>query len=126
MLKEIKSAQAPAAVGPYSQAIRAGDFVFVSGQLPLDSVSGTIHSADPSVQARQCLTNLKAIAEEAGIELSATVKTTVLLTDISSFEAVNSVYREFFCAPFPARACYEVSALPKGAMVEIEAILFAS
>lgn len=119
----ISTADAPGAVGPYSQAIKVGNLLFVSGQLPIDPVTGGFNSDDAVEQAEQCLKNMAAIAREAGTELSKTVKTTVLLTDLGDFAEVNRVYAEFFSEPFPARACYEVKALPKGAKVEIEAVI---
>ena len=119
----VTSPQAPAAVGPYSQGIKLGDLLFVSGQLPLDPVSGKIVEGDASAQARQSLTNLQAIAQEAGAALTDAVKTTVFVTDIKDFPAVNQVYAEFFAAPFPARSTVQVAALPLGAAVEVEAII---
>ncbi|AIC29999.1 endoribonuclease L-PSP protein (plasmid) [Rhizobium etli bv. mimosae str. IE4771] len=123
MITAISTADAPGAVGPYSQAIKAGNLLFVSGQLPIDPASGEFNSDDAVKQAEQCLKNMAAIAKEAGTELSKTVKTTVLLTDLGDFAEVNRVYAQFFSEPFPARACYEVKALPKGAKVEIEAVI---
>lgn len=122
MLK-IETENAPSAIGPYSQAIVYGGVLYVSGQLPLSPESGVLVEGDAAVQARQCLRNIQSIAEAAGISTKKTIKTTLLLTDLSSFAAVNAVYEEFFTEPCPARACYEVSALPRGALVEIEAIL---
>ncbi|MDJ0933274.1 RidA family protein [Breoghania sp.] len=118
----VETSDAPAAVGPYAQAIRTGDLLFVSGQLPIDPATGEFAPGGAVEQARQSLKNLAAIAEAAGSDLSKCVKTTVLLTDLGSFGAINEEYAKFFTAPFPARACYEVSALPKGALVEIEAV----
>ncbi len=123
MIAAISTQSAPGAVGPYSQAIRTGDLLFVSGQLPLVPATGAFVSDDTVEQARQCLENIAGIAKAAGTDLSKTVKTTVLLTDLGDFAAVNEVYTGFFAAPFPARACYEVKALPKGARVEIEAVI---
>ena len=123
LIAEIATPDAPAAVGPYSQAIRTGGLLFVSGQLPLVPATGAFVSDDAVEQARQCLENIAAIARQAGADLSRTVKTTVLLTDLGDFAAVNEVYAGYFSKPFPARACYEVKALPKGAKVEIEAII---
>ncbi|WP_394690612.1 RidA family protein [Hoeflea sp.] len=119
----IDTANAPAAIGPYSQAMRIGDLLFVSGQLPIDPATGEFASADALGQMRQCLKNIAAIAEAAGTDLSRTVKTTILLSDLSGFAELNEEYGKAFQAPFPARACYEVSALPKGALVEIEAVI---
>ncbi|EOH4915772.1 RidA family protein [Pseudomonas aeruginosa] len=123
MIYKISSPNAPSAVGPYSQAIRTGDLLFVSGQLPIVPATGQFCSDDAVMQARQCLENIAAIAHQAGTALTNTVKTTVMLTDLSEFAPVNEVYAEFFSEPCPARACYEVKALPKGAKVEIEAII---
>lgn len=120
---EVKTERAPEAVGPYTQARRAGDLIFVSGQLPIDPATGIFNSEDAAQQARQSLKNIKAIAEAAGTDIASTVKTTIFLTDLSNFAAVNEVYAGFFEAPYPARACVEVSALPKGAKVEIEAVI---
>lgn len=119
----IDTPNAPAAIGPYSQAMRIGDLLFVSGQLPIDPATGEFASADALGQMRQCLKNIAAIAEAAGTDLSRTVKTTILLTDLSGFAELNEEYGKAFQAPYPARACYEVSALPKGALVEIEAVI---
>ena len=123
MLQPISSTEAPAAVGPFSQAIRSGQFLFVSGQLPIDPATGAIVSDDQVLQLRQCMANIAAIAKEAGTSLATTVKTTVLITDMSKFGALNEEYARFFNAPYPARACFEVSALPKGAQVEVEAVI---
>jgi len=123
MITAISTADAPGAVGPYSQAIKTGNLLFVSGQLPIDPATGEFNSDNAVKQAEQCLKNMAAIAKAAGTDLSNTVKTTVLLTDLGDFAEVNRVYAEFFSEPFPARACYEVKALPKGAKVEIEAVI---
>jgi len=123
MITAISTADAPGAVGPYSQAINTGNLLFVSGQLPIDPATGEFNSDNAVKQAEQCLKNMAAIARQAGTDLSKTVKTTVLLTDLGDFAEVNRVYAEFFSTPFPARACYEVKALPKGAKVEIEAVI---
>ncbi len=120
---EVKTERAPEAVGPYAQARRAGGLIFVSGQLPIDPATGIFNSEDVAQQAGQSLKNIKAIAEAAGTDIARTVKTTIFLTDLSTFAAVNEVYAGFFEAPYPARACVEVSALPKGAKVEIEAVI---
>ncbi len=122
---EIRTEAAPAPVGPYSQAIRLGEFVFVSGQIPLDPKTGEIVPGEIEDETRQVLTNLKAVLEAAGSALSCVVKATVYLTDIRLFPRINAVYAEAFDAdPAPARATVEVSALPLGARVEIDAIAF--
>lgn len=122
-MSPIDTPNAPAAIGPYSQAMRAGDLLFVSGQLPIDPATGEFASEDAVGQMRQCLKNIAAIAEAAGTDTSKTVKTTILLTDLSGFAELNEEYGKAFQPPFPARACYEVAALPKGALVEIEAVI---
>lgn len=123
MITAVATSEAPSAVGPYSQAIKTGNFLFVSGQLPLDPMTGEFNSDHPVQQAEQCLRNLAAIAEASGTSLANTVKTTVLLTDLGDFAEINKVYARYFAEPFPARACYEVKGLPKGAKVEIEAVV---
>ena len=118
----IHTPNAPAAIGPYSQAVQAGNMLFVSGQIPVDPATGSFAGEDIATQTRQSLTNVKNILEAAGFCLSDVVKTTVLLADIADFVAMNTIYAEFFTAPCPARACFAVKDLPKGALVEIEAI----
>ena len=118
----ISTTAAPAAIGPYSQAIEANGTVYVSGQLPIDPATGEFAPGGIQAQARQSLTNMKNILAEAGMTMQNVVKVTVLLADIADFAAVNEVYAEFFSAPFPARSAFQVAALPKGAGVEIEAI----
>lgn len=117
----ISTPHAPAAIGPYSQALDLGDLVFVSGQIPVDPATGAMA---PTVeeQARQSLANLKAILAEAGLSMSQVVKTVIFLADINDFAAVNAVYAEAFREPFPARSCVQVAAIPKGAKLEIECI----
>lgn len=122
-MKPISTTQAPAAIGPYSQAVRsAAGLVFVSGQLPIDPATGAFPEGGVEAQTRQSLTNAKAILQEAGLDLSHVVKTTVFLADMGDFAAMNAVYCEFFAAPFPARSAVAVKTLPKGALVEIECI----
>jgi 2-iminobutanoate/2-iminopropanoate deaminase len=123
-LERVNTENAPAAVGPYSQAIKAkGTPVFISGQLPLDPKTMKFNSeTDVSLQTEQCLVNMKAILQAGGLEMNNVVKTTILLKDMGDFAKVNKVYATFFQEPFPARACYQVAALPLGAMVEIEAV----
>ncbi|MBQ2402584.1 MAG: RidA family protein [Prevotella sp.] len=118
----ISTTAAPAAIGPYSQAIEANGTVYVSGQLPIDPATGEFAPGGIQAQARQSLTNMKNILAEAGLTMQNVAKVTVLLADIADFAAVNEVYAEFFSAPFPARSAFQVAALPKGAGVEIEAI----
>lgn len=122
----ISTSGAPAAVGPYSQAVRANGFLFCSGQLPLDPETGEIVGGTPAEQAGRCLENLKTVCEAAGASLNDVVKTTVYTTDLGQFGAINEVYAGFFSgAPDepPARAAVEVKALPRGAQVEIEAVV---
>ena len=122
MKEAIHTAQAPAAIGPYSQATRANGFVFVSGQLPVDPATGSFAGADVTAQTRQSLQNIQSILAEAGLGMDAVVKTTVFLQNMGDFAAMNEVYAAFFTGACPARAAVQVAALPKGALVEIEAI----
>ena len=124
MKKVISTTNAPAAIGPYSQAIEANGFVFASGQIPVNPATGEVPEGIEA-QTRQSLNNLKAILEAEGLSMSNVVKTTVLLSDIANFAAMNGVYAEFFSAPYPARAAFQVAALPKAALVEIEAVAVA-
>ena len=119
--KAIETSKAPGAVGPYSQGIHAGDFIFVSGQLPANA-EGVLIIDDIAAATRQSLENVNAVLSAAGARMDDVVKATVFLTDMGDFSAMNKVYGEFFSDPFPARACIEVAALPKGAKVEIEVI----
>ena len=121
MKEEIKSTAAPGAIGPYSQAIKAGGFIYVSGQLPINPATGEM-PADIKAQTRQSLSNVKAILEAAGTSMENVVKSTVFLADMSLFGPMNEVYAEFFCEPFPARCAFAVKELPKQALVEIEVI----
>jgi 2-iminobutanoate/2-iminopropanoate deaminase len=114
--------RAPAAIGPYSQAVRAGAFLYVSGQLPVDPASGGFAGTTAAAQTRQSLKNVSAILGAAGLTLADVVKTTVFLKDMDTFAEMNGVYGEFFPLEPPARACVEVARLPKDALVEIEAV----
>ena len=122
MRDAVTSASAPAAIGPYSQAIRAGGFLFVSGQIPADPATGVLIEGDIAGQTRRVLSNLQAILAAAGATLDDVVRTTVYLANLDDFAAMNRVYGEFFTAPAPARATVEVARLPRGARVEIDAI----
>ena len=122
MKKVISTSTAPAAIGPYSQAIQVGNLVFASGQIPINPATGNFVEGGVKEQARQSLTNVKAILEEAGLTLDNVVKTTVFLADMNDFADVNAVYAEFFAEPYPARSAVAVKTLPKGALVEIEVI----
>ena len=124
MEKIIKSNNAPGAIGPYSQAVRAGNFLYISGQLGLDPASGDFAGDDIITQTHQSLLNIGAILKEAGMDYSDVVKVTVLLQNISDFGAMNTEYAKFFISDCPARAAYAVAALPKAAMVEIEAVAY--
>jgi reactive intermediate/imine deaminase len=121
--KAIDTANAPAAIGPYSQAMQAGNLVFLSGQIPLDPATMDIVDGDFERRARQVFDNLRAVAVAAGGSLDQIVKLTIYLTDLGEFATVNSVMSDYFTAPYPARAALGVAALPKGADVEAEAIL---
>lgn len=122
MKKVISTSKAPAAIGPYSQAIQVGNLVFASGQIPIDPATGSFVAGGVKEQARQSLNNVKAILDEAGLTLDNVVKTTVFLADMNDFADVNAVYAEFFAEPYPARSAVAVKTLPKGALVEIEVI----
>lgn len=122
MKQVISTPKAPAAIGPYSQAIRVGNLVYTSGQIPIDSSTGSFVEGGIKEQTRQSLTNVKAILEETGTCMANVVKTTVFMADMADFADMNSVYAEFFAEPFPARSAVAVKTLPKGALVEIEVI----
>ena len=122
MKRIVSTTDAPAAVGPYSQAVRVGQFVFTAGQIPLDPKTGVIVSEDISEQARRVLDNLTAVLKAENLTFSHIVKTTIFLTDMADFQAVNEVYATYFSDIPPARSTVAVSALPKGARVEIECI----
>ncbi|MBI2411631.1 MAG: RidA family protein [Deltaproteobacteria bacterium] len=120
--KEIKTDMAPKAIGPYSQAVQIGRHIYLSGQIPIEPMTGEVVPGDIKIQTRQVLRNLQMVLAEAGGGLKDIVKTTVFLKDLSRFADMNGVYGEFFTPPYPARATVEVSALPKGVEVEIDAI----
>jgi 2-iminobutanoate/2-iminopropanoate deaminase len=119
----VLTSQAPAPIGPYSQAIRAGGLLFCSGQVALDPASGQVAAADVEGQTRRVLENLKAVVEAGGAQLSSVVKTTIFLKSMNDFPKVNEIYATYFPAPAPARSTVEVSRLPKDVLVEIEAIV---
>lgn len=119
---EVRTERAPRAVGPYSQAVRAGGFVFASGQIPLDPESGAVVGGDIAAQGRQALENLRAVLEVSGAGMKNVVKTTVFLRDMGDFARFNEVYAGYFTAPYPARSTVQVSGLPKDVLVEIEAV----
>ncbi len=123
--KIISTSKAPSAIGPYSQGVSAtGTAIFVSGQIPIDPTTGSVAGGDIETQARQSLSNVKAVLEAAGAELKNVVKTTVFLADMNDFAVMNSVYSEFFTENCPARSAVQVARLPKDVKVEIEAIAF--
>jgi len=124
MNQPIYTPNAPAAIGPYSQAVQAGNMLFVSGQIPIDPATGEFAGSDIATQTKQSLTNIKNILVAAGYTLNDVVKTTVLLSDIADFAAMNAVYAEYFTENKPARAAFAVKDLPRGALVEIEAIAY--
>lgn len=127
MKNQINTEKAPGAIGPYSQAIKAGDLIFTSGQLPIDPVSGTFAGDDIRTQTRQCLKNVEAVLSAAGLTMGDIVKTTVFLSDMNNFAAMNEIYADFFAGTvFPARSAVEVARLPKDSLVEIEAVAFSS
>lgn len=121
-MNAISTKKAPAAIGPYSQAIRVGNIVYTSGQIPLDPATGTFVEGGIKEQTRQALTNIKAILEEAGTSMDNVVKTTVFMANMDDFADMNAVYAEFFTEPYPARSAVAVKTLPKGALIEIEVI----
>jgi 2-iminobutanoate/2-iminopropanoate deaminase len=126
MKKIISTSEAPAAVGPYSQAIRIGNFVFCSGQIPLDPQTGEIVSGDVNAQTRQVMENIAAVLQAEGLNFGNIIKTTIFLTDLANFQIVNEIYGSYFDNQPPARSTVQVSALPKGANVEIEVIAAAN
>ena len=120
--KQVNTKNAPAAIGPYSQAILTDGLLFASGQIPIDPATGNIAGDDISTQAHQVLKNIGAVLAECGLDYADVLKTTVFLTDLGDFGTVNGIYGEYFKAPFPARSCVQVGALPKGSKIEIEFI----
>jgi 2-iminobutanoate/2-iminopropanoate deaminase len=122
MKQVISTNQAPAAIGPYSQAIRVGNLLYTSGQIPINPATGSFVEGGIKEQTRQSLTNIKAILEEAGLTMTHVVKTTVFMADMNDFADMNAVYAEFFAEPYPARSAVAVKTLPKGALVEIEVV----
>lgn len=125
MKKAINTGKAPKAIGPYSQAIMANGFIFVSGQIPIDPEKGEIVGKDIEEQAHQVLKNIKAILEEAGSSMAEVVKATVYLADMNDFARMNSVYAQYFPEPYPARAAFQVARLPRDVKIEIEVIALA-
>ncbi|MBR0498212.1 MAG: RidA family protein [Paludibacteraceae bacterium] len=121
-MNAISTKKAPAAIGPYSQAIRVGNLIYTSGQIPLDPATGAFVEGGIKEQTRQALTNIKAILEEAGTSMDNVVKTTVFMANMDDFADMNAVYAEFFTEPYPARSAVAVKTLPKGALIEIEVI----
>lgn len=124
MKKEISTTKAPSAIGPYSQAIQVGSFVYTSGQIPIDPATGIFIEGGIKEQTQQSLLNVKAILEKVGLTMGNVVKTTVFLADMKDFADMNSVYAEFFKEPYPARSAVAVKTLPKGALVEIEVVAY--
>ena len=122
MKKVIATAAAPAAIGPYSQAIQVSNLLYTSGQIPIDPATGQIVEGGIEAQTRQSLLNVQAILKEAGVTMGSVVKTTVFMADMNDFPAMNAVYAEFFTQPFPARSAVAVKNLPKGALIEIEVV----
>lgn len=121
-MKAVHTTQAPAAIGPYSQAIEVNGFVYTSGQLPINPETGEFAGSDIKSQTEQSLKNVKAILEEAGLTMQNVVKTTVFLADMADFAAMNEVYSSYFSEPYPARSAVAVKTLPKAALVEIECV----
>lgn len=121
-MKEIKTTNAPAAIGPYSQAIQTGNMLFTSGQIPINPATGEIPSG-VEAQARQALTNVKNLIEASGGSIDNVVKTTVFIKDMNDFAKINEIYAEFFTEPYPARSCVEVARLPKDVLLEVETIV---
>ncbi|WP_432820909.1 RidA family protein [Trichloromonas sp.] len=123
-IEKIETAAAPAAIGPYSQGVRAGDYVYFSGQIPLEPKSGTVVTGGIEAQAGQVMKNMEAVLKGAGLSFAQVVKTTIYLTDLNDFAVVNDIYGSFFAGVYPARATVQVAALPKGVSVEIEWVAY--
>ena len=123
-ISKVETQKAPAAIGPYSQAVRAGDYLFCSGQIPLRPDTGEMVAGGISEQARQVLDNLSQVLAAAGVDFSAVVKTTIYLADLDDFATVNEIYASYCAEIAPARATVQVAALPKGAMVEVDAVAY--
>ena len=121
-MKVISTKKAPAAIGPYSQAIQVGNLVYTSGQIPIDPATGAFVEGGIKEQTRQSLSNVRAILEEAGLTMANVIKTTVFMADMNDFADMNAIYAEFFTEPYPARSAVAVKTLPKGALVEIEVV----
>lgn len=121
-MKVISTTKAPAAIGPYSQAIQVGNLVYTSGQIPIDPATGNFVEGGIKEQTRQSLTNVRAILEEAGLTMANVVKTTVFMADMNDFADMNAVYADYFSEPYPARSAVAVKTLPKGALLEIEVV----
>lgn len=122
MKKVISTPKAPAAIGPYSQAIQVGNLIYTSGQIPIDPATGQLVEGGIKEQTHQSLSNIQAILQEAGLTMASVVKTTVFMADMADFAEMNSVYAEFFTEPYPARSAVAVKTLPKNALVEIEVV----
>ena len=122
MKKVISTPNAPAAIGPYSQAIQVGNLIYTSGQIPIDPATGQLVEGGIKEQTRQSLSNIQAILQEAGLTMASVVKTTVFMADMADFADMNSIYAEFFTEPYPARSAVAVKTLPKNALVEIEVV----
>jgi len=122
MKQAVNTSKAPAAIGPYSQAVKVGNLIYTSGQIPINPSTGTIVEGGIKEQTRQSLQNVRAVLEEAGLTMDHVVKTTVFMADMNDFADMNAVYAEFFSSPYPARSAVAVKTLPKGAMVEIEVV----
>lgn len=124
MKKIINTTKAPAAIGPYSQAVRAGNFLYISGQLPIDPATGVFAGEDATSQSQQSLQNIREILASEGLGMESIIKVNVFLKDMNDFAAMNQVYGQFFTENYPARAAVEVARLPKDALVEIEAVAY--